>query len=373
MRGRAAMPNAHPGLKPGARNGCPSGTEAKHCGSFLRPIGTAIDSPGFQPGVRAVALRSLLFLLLALPAAAQTAPKVEVSLTPRDKLTVGDPVEAVVTLRMDPATLSGDPRFPVWGTSWGEAEVREKSEVQKIEENGATVWRQRLVLAVFRTGRVELPPVEVAVPLRDRTIQVRTPAGLALTVRSVLPADDKNPAPKPPAPPRQLPIGAPFWWTLAASSLVLALLGWVLWRRRRAEGAEAEAARPALPPFDELLGELDRIAAEPSVVRLHTRLSLALRAYLGRSLDFAAGESTTSEIHRTLLARRMPGTLVRPLVELLRACDLVKFARQEVGQERTRERLAAARQVGREIETWARPVEPVDFSSAGPERREAAG
>jgi len=316
--------------------------------------------------------RCALLLLLTLPAAAQTAPKVEVALGPHDQLTVGDRVEALLTLRADPATLSGEPRFPVWGTTWGGADVLEKESPQRIEEHGATVWRQRLVLAAFRIGKVDLSPVEVAVPLRDRTIQVRTPAGLALTVRSVLPPGQETPAPKPPAPPRQLPIGAAFWWTLAASGLTLALLGWLLWRRRRAEGPE-EAARPQLAPFEELLGELDRIAAEPSVLRLHTRLSLALRAYLGRSLGFAAAESTTSEIHRLLLARRMPGALVRQIVELLRACDLVKFARQDVGEERARERLAAARQVARETETWARPVEPVDLSTIGPERREVVG
>lgn len=311
-----------------------------------------------------------LLTLLALPAAAQTGPQVEVSLTPKDQLTVGDRVEAVLTLRVDPSTLAGDPRFPVWGTSWGDADVLAKSEIEKLEVQGATLWRQHLVLAAFRTGRIELPPVEVAVPLRERTLKAQTPASLALTVRSVLPAGEENPELKPPAAPRQLPIGAPFWWTLAASSFVLALLAWALWRRRAGTAAE-EAARPELPPFDELLGELDRIAAEPSVIRLHTRLSLALRSYLGRSLAFPAGESTTSEIQRALLARRMPGALVRQIVELLRACDLVKFARQEVGPERTRERLAAARQLGRETETWARPVEPVDISGIGAARREA--
>src|SRR6185436_15298712 len=99
----------------------------------------------------AAAMRSPLFalILLALPAAAQTAPKVELSLTPRDKLTVGDRVEAVLTLRVDPSTLGGEPRFPVWGASWGEAEVLDKSEPAKVEENGATLWRQRLILAAF--------------------------------------------------------------------------------------------------------------------------------------------------------------------------------------------------------------------------------
>lgn len=309
-------------------------------------------------------------VLVAVPAFAQTTPQVEVALSPQGELTVGDRVEAVLTLRVDPAALDGDPRFPVWGPGWGNAEVLEKSAPERVE--GGAVWRQRLVLAAFRTGKVELPPVEVAVPLRDRTVQARTPEVLALTVRSVLPAGEEEPAPKPPAPPRQLPIGAAFWWTLGISSLLLALLGGLLWRQRRAQAAVEEAARPALPPFDELLGELDRMADEPSVVRLHTRLSLALRSYLGRSLDFPAAESTTSEIHRSLLARRMPGTLVRQTVELLRACDLVKFARQEVGEDRARERLAAARQVGREIETWARPVEPVDLP-ASHEPRKAAG
>ncbi len=321
----------------------------------------------------------LLLALLALPAAAQTAPKVEVSLAPQathsDQLTVGDRVEAVLTLRVDPSTLAGDPRFPAWGPGWGDAEILGQSAPEKVEENGATLWRQRLTLAAFRTGKVDLPPVEVAVPLRDGTVQARTPAGLSLTVRSILPAGEKEPEAKPPAALRQLPIGAPFWWALGVSVLVLAVLGWLLWRRRRAEGMGEEQVRAVLPPFDELLGELDRIAAEPSVLRLHTRLSLAMRAYLGRSLGFPAAESTTSEIHRQLLARRMPGSLVRPLVELLRACDLVKFARQDAGEERARERLAAARQLGRETETWARPVEPVDLAGdpAGSGRREAVG
>ena len=317
-------------------------------------------------------MRRFVFVaLLALPAAAQTPPKVEVALAPQGALTVGDQVEAVLTLRVDPATLTGNPRFPVWGPSWGDAEVVAKGEPERIAANGGTVWRQRLVLAGFRTGKIDLPPVEVAVPLRERTVQARTPEGLALTVRSVLPVGEKEPAPKPPAPLRQLPIGAPFWWTLGASAILLALLGGLLWRQRRARDAETEATRPQLPPFDELLGELDRLADEPSAVRLHTRLSLALRSYLGRSLGFPAAESTTSEIHRSLLARRMPGALVRQTVELLRACDMVKFARQEVGEDRARERLAATRQVGREIETWARPVEPVDLQTVAAQRKAA--
>ena len=97
------------------------------------------------------------------------------------------------------------------------------------------------------------------------------------------------------------------------------------------------------------------------MLALHTRLSLALRRYLGRRLPFPAVESTTAEIQRQLLSRRMPGPVARPLVELLRACDLVKFARQEVDAARARERVAAARRLAGELEVHLAPREPEAF------------
>ena len=308
----------------------------------------------------------LLSVLWSVPVLAQ--PRVDVTLSPQ-QVTVGDRIEAVLTLRANPADLAGDPRFPVWSRTWGEADVLDKQEARRVgAEKGAAVWQQRIVLAAFRPGKIDLPPVAVAVPLHDRTLQVKTPANLAIQVRSVLPPNEKNPEPKPAAPPRPLPVGEAFWWTLAAMSALALLALWGVWRQSRRTVAEAEAARPPLPPFDELLRELDRLGDDPSAVRLHTRLSLALRHYLGRSLDFHALESTTSEIQRRL-SLRLPGPLVRPVVELLRACDLVKFARQEVGQERTQERIATARRTAREIEQHLRPVEPIDL----PVRLEKAG
>jgi hypothetical protein len=92
------------------------------------------------------------------------------------------------------------------------------------------------------------------------------------------------------------------------------------------------------------------------MLALHTALSFALRRYLGRRLPFPAVESTTSDIQRQLLSRRMPGPLVRQTVELLRTSDLVKFARQEVGETQGRERAEAARRLGEEWESHLAPV-----------------
>jgi hypothetical protein len=306
-------------------------------------------------------MRTLALLLLAIPASAQ---QVQVNLSP-GPFTVGDPIEAVISLQVRSASLLSEPRFPTWQKTWGEAEIIAKAEPQKIsEQNGTATYQQRLTLAAFRTGTVALPSVAIAVPLRSRTIQATTPAGLSFNVQSVLPKGEKNPKPKPAKPPVSLPIGEAFWWTLAAMSLGCLLVGWLLFRQSRNRIVPA-GRRPDLSPLEELAETLDQLARETSALRLHTALSLAFRHFLNRTLSFPAEESTTSEIHRHLLAGRLPAPLVRQAVELLRACDLVKFARQPVGEDRSRERLEAALRIGEEIEERLRPFEAVPLEAAG--------
>jgi hypothetical protein len=295
-----------------------------------------------------------LLSALVTPALAQP---VTVTLTPTAP-TVGDPVQATITVKVPTASLVADPRFPAWGKTWGEVEITAKTEPVKISEAaGVATWQQRLTLAAFRTGSVPLPSLAIALPYKTGTVQTPTPAGLALAVRSVIPAADKDPAPKPPAPPRPLPLGSQFWWTLAGLAAACCAAAALLWRRRRATTGGKRAA-PALPPLAELTATLDRLRGEPSMLALHTALSLALRRYLGRRLPFPAVESTTGDVQRQLLARRMPGPLVRQTVELLRVCDLVKFARQEVGETLGRERAEAARRLGGEWEAHLAPVAP---------------
>src|SRR4029079_17452474 len=115
-----------------------------------------------------------------------------------------------------------------------------------------------VVLRAFRPGSVPLPPVAIEIPLKTGTVQVQTPAGLALAIRSVIPQGETNPIPKPPAAMRPLPLGSRFWWTLGSlAALCLAFL-WRLLRNGRTPSAGAPAV-PVLPPFEELAVELDRL------------------------------------------------------------------------------------------------------------------
>lgn len=304
---------------------------------------------------------ALLFLLV-LPLTAQ-APPVTVVLNPASAVTVGDPVQATIALQVRPASLAGDPRFPIWGKTWGEAEILQAGDpVKVLEQGGTAVWEQRLTLAAYRPGKVELPPAEIAVPLKERTVKALTPAGLAVEVKSVLPPGEPNPEPRPAAPPVQLPLGERFWWTAGVLGALTLAAAWLALRRPADAGARAV---PVLAPFEELAGELDRLSAEPSEVALHTGMSLAMRRYLARRFLFPALESTTSDVQRQLLSRRVPGPLARHTVELLRACDLVKFAHLPVGEAQVRERLAAARRLGQDFETYLAPREPEKLEAAG--------
>jgi hypothetical protein len=310
-------------------------------------------------------MRGRIFTVWAFLAAAPllAQPPVTVALAPTNP-TVGDHVQATLTVRVPTAGLAADPRFPAWGKTWGEAEVVEGGKPVKVSEQGGTaVWEQRITVRAFKPGSVPLPPVAVAIPYKTGTVAAQTPAGLALAVRSVIPAAEKEPAPRPPAPPRSLSLGKHFWWTLAG--LLAACLGaaGLLWlQKRRRQGAPGAA--PALPPFEELAAALDRLRGEGSMLALHTGVSFAVRRYLGRRLPFPAVESTTSDVQRQLLSRRMPGPLTRQTVELLRACDLVKFARQPVGESQGRERAEAARRIAGEWESHLAPKEPEALEEA---------
>lgn len=156
---------------------------------------------------------------------------------------------------------------------------------------------------------------------------------------------------------------------LAAALLALAALLW--WRRRRRLAGDSAGA-PVLAPFDELTRHLDAARRDDVPAEGLTRVSLALRRYLGRRLGFPAVESTTSEIRRQLAGRRLPDGVARRCGELLGACDLVKFARRPATHADVATWADAAADTARRIEDHLRPVETETDADAAATTREAA-
>ena len=297
-------------------------------------------------------------LVAALPCAAQTPNGVgilDVALPPTE-ITVGDRIEARLTLVWTGAEPAAEPRFPAWQEGWGDAEVLSSGAIETAGgPGGRRLYTQDLVLTSFTTGEIRLPGVTVALPLTEGTVEISS-GEHGFTVRSVLPADGEALEPRPPAPPVPLATQARFGWTVGGLCGLCLLLAWLLAGRLRTLRPSVETV-PATPLAEllERLRRLDPAAAEPA----HTGLSLGLRDFLGRSLGFPGVESTTSEIERRLRLARLPAegqTLtIEPeiaggAVGLLRDCDQVKFAGLTVAAPVTRQRLRQAGDLGCSID-----------------------
>lgn len=320
---------------------------------------------------------ALLLSLGALLAAAAPAGAAAVHVTlPPGPLTVGDRAEIVVTVTGERDEVAGEPRFPAWGERWGDAEIVEVGPVVPAfgtaDQSGAPrLYEQRLVLAAYRPGLVELPPRPIALPGPEGTAELSTPAGLALQIDSVLPAEladaeGSEIEARPPAPPRSLPLGGAFWVTLAGGCAMLLGLFLIARRRRRASAPVSRAA-----PRDELAAALAAAAEAPEPAAGHVALSLGLRRFLGRSFGFRAAESTTTEMRRLLRSREAPAAVEARVHEVLSACDRVKFAREPTSRETLAVRIEAAREIAAAVERHLRPPEAAE-PTAGAGRERAA-
>lgn len=307
---------------------------------------------------------AVAFVLAVSPAfatdasSASAAPRVTVALETAS-LAVGDPAVATLTLDLTAAEATREATFPDWSAGWGEAEVLSASPVEKSATPGGVQLVQKLRLTAFRPGKTALPPVAIRLA-GDPELRAFTPPDLALEVRSVIPADDRELAPAPPAPPRPLAVPRSFWWALAIGGGLAIFAGVLAWRRR--PSADPLAA-PELSPLDELERALGLLAAEPPAGAF-AHLSQALRRYLGRRLGFRALESTTTEVQRRLAARRFEPALVQRAVRLLRLADQIKFARRPAESAEATARIAESRELARAIESHLAPAVEVAPTTA---------
>jgi hypothetical protein len=302
------------------------------------------------------------FALLALAlfsGSAFAAEAVRVELDPPHIL-VGDHVTAVLSVPLAEGA-GGDATFPDWSQGWGEAEVLAADPV-RIEGEGATrAAVQRLTLTAWKPGKIDLPSVDIRIG--DREI-ARTPAALALEVRSVIAADDSEKKPAPPAPPRAQPVPRAVWYALGCGLAIAALAGVLVFTRRY--GRDPLAA-PRLAPIAELERALV-LLAERAPADAFRGLSHAFRRYLGRAFSFHALESTTTEVQRRLAERGVARELTQRSVATLRLADQVKFARRPATAGEVAQRIAETRALAGEVEVILAPpaVEAGAATAPGP-------
>jgi hypothetical protein len=229
--------------------------------------------------------------------------------------------------------------------------------VEKMAEPSLMLWKQTVTFLPFLAGTVVVPGPHFTFEEKQadgpsgRPVDVRPPA-VTLQVASRLPKDAK---PETLAPKDDRPVRLPgpsllFWLGIAAIALLfLAALWWRILRKRRARAAGGEAPAP-VPPGEELLAELDRLAREAERLGddprwFYAGLTHAVKRYLERRLDEPVLEWTSFETVRRLREKGIELSREIGFPELLSAADIVKFGRGRSTREAALDHLARARRL----------------------------
>jgi hypothetical protein len=260
--------------------------------------------------------------------------------------TVGDPIRIELTVSLPEGFHA---RFPELKSQVGDFSVLEspagpvapppakgREAAGKIESGAGSPGTSRasFTVALFRPGSFEFPSLPIVI--RDRSGKEYSAASppVKVEIRSVLTGkDEKLKGLK-----KQAEIEDPARWLyrlgLVLVLLTLALLAWLLWRRRR----KPESARTELPGLDPYaLAEADLrdltgrgLLERGFVKQFYVGLSEIVKRVLEAGYRISTTERTTSEIMEGLsqISPSAPtGSELARIESFLNGCDLVKFAK----------------------------------------------
>jgi hypothetical protein len=261
---------------------------------------------------------------------AQLKPRVLVSVTPNQGLSVGDPI----TMKIE-ATVEHGVQISVPEQSLSPFEALARR--SRVEAAGA---EQRFVfeleLMALEPGELTVPALTLRVVGDDGSLAEVKTDPQPVSVKSLI-ANEPNAEPKPPTKPVAVIqddytlayVGLGILGIAAIAGLTLLVQRWLA-RRPKA----APPPPPARPAWDIALGKLAELDARKASLLAEDRgeefvdgVSDALREYLGKRYGFEGLESTTDEVLRTLERIRPHKLSLSGVSLLLEQCDLVKFAR----------------------------------------------
>ena len=240
---------------------------------------------------------------------------------PAGPFTVGDPIALTVQVTHPAGTQV---ILPQLAQTWGGLEVREQRPAQSTTNaDGTHTTAQTIVVTRFAPGDFQTPPLAVTMSDAAGQLSQAMAAPAALTVGSVLAEGDAELRDIKPQAELEIPAIAPYPAIFAGvAALAVALLGFLLWRRR--------ANRRPLDkrtPDQMALDELARIAglSLPAAGRYaehYAATADCLRTYLERQFAIPARDRTTLEITTALRTAPFAPANAQTLVTLLAECDL---------------------------------------------------
>ena len=296
----------------------------------------------------AVIIAVLLLANVGAPPAS-AASEVEVRFSSdKQEITLGEPARLTLEV-VHPAGYQVI--FPKLPRVWGEFEVRSQSQTQTYSSGqGEGTTSQIIEVALFSLGTFETP--ELMVTYRDSVglVGERLAPTASLTVVSVLAEGDTEL--RDIRAQAELPL-LPAWIIGVVVAVVAVVAAGVIYSMLRGRSSQRPVPvqiSQVRSPFEIAMDELERIERLDlpgrQIYKEHSSLiSDCLRRYLEAAYEAPLLERTTDEIRLAFRKVAIHPNLSNDTIELLRECDLVKFAKFEPGAEVARDYTTRARKL----------------------------
>jgi hypothetical protein len=222
--------------------------------------------------------------------------------------------------------------FPHYAdTLSGKIEIIRKSGIDSVAgPNGKTVLSQDLLITVFDTGLVEIPPQPFAFQNGLHKDTLRTEP-IAFQIHS-LPVDttirDIKANMRTPVDVQEV---FPYFLALVALALIVITVIFII-RKIRRKDTKTEAIVPTEPAEVIALRQLEQLRVEKPWIQKPVKmyyiyLTDILRHYIERRYHIMALEQTTDEILKDLKKAGSAANNLEKLASILKLADLVKFAK----------------------------------------------
>ena len=217
--------------------------------------------------------------------------------------------------------------MPALDKQWGEFELRSQSAPSIVSNgDGTEITSQTIEVARMRPGTVQTPALTLAVADDQGHLQNVEVASVSLTVESVLVAGDttlRDIKPQADLITSQRTL-APIIGLMVLCLTMLAVYGVKRWRNRPVADRRTPRER-ALDTFKALAAQNPQTPADLKAACV--AIAGCFREYLASTTMLPARDLTTAELARHLKMNDFPAEWSTRVIEVLRVCDSVKFAR----------------------------------------------
>jgi hypothetical protein len=301
---------------------------------------------------------SVFFCLFASSAFAQNAVSGKQATATVDSSTIKIGEQFLLTLQAS-ADISQQLVWPQVPDSFDHILVVDRSRIDTLRQGGSNIYKQQIRLTGFDSGYWKIPPFSFGIVSGDSAVTspTLTTDSLFITVNTV-PVDTTKPF----KPIKQI-LGVPFnilayWPFILGGIVVLALLIWLIFFKKKKRVEKPEKIIPQDPPYEQAIKNLHALEEEKlwqhhQVKLYYTRLTDILRYYIQRQFGINAMEQTSDELLQKIKPITKLNQQKNNLQYILQTADLAKFARL---QPRPEEHEASMKKAYEMVE-WTKPKE----------------